>query len=72
MSTEIEKNLPSHERELMTASDSGLKSIRPVRDTPDSMPLRRSLRLAVLLLTRKVESLGVDVSDVKNLMGVDK
>ena len=35
-------------------------------------PGRRNLRQAVLLLTQKMESLGVDCSDVTEMLGSDE
>ncbi len=46
--------------------------IRHRRETPDLRPGSRNLRRAVLLLAEKVESLGVDVSDVTELIGANR
>jgi len=46
--------------------------IRHRKDTSDLRPGSRSLRRAVLLLAEKVESLGVDVSDVTEMIGADR
>ncbi len=42
----------------------------PGSDVRELQPGRRSLRDAVILLTRKLEALGVDVSDVTEMLGV--
>jgi hypothetical protein len=42
----------------------------PGSDVRDLQPGRRSLRDAVILLARKLETLGLDVSDVTEMLGV--
>ena len=42
----------------------------PGSDVRELQPGRRSLRDAVILLAKKLEALGVDVSDVTEMLGV--
>ena len=71
MSTEKKYRVPDDKYQRSTLQ-SGERPIRYRRDTPDLRPASRNLRKAVLLLAKKVESLGVDVSEVTELIGVDK
>lgn len=68
MSAEKKNGVPEDQLQA-EGSSSRLIGVRSRRDTPDLRPGNRNLRRAVLLLAEKVESLGVDVSDVTELIG---
>ena len=54
-------------RTSIPARDSGAG---PGSDVRELQPGRRSLRDAVILLAKKLETLGLDVSDVTEMLGV--
>jgi len=72
MSTKKRNNVLNDQQQRPTVPSPKLIGSQLRRDTPDLRPGRRNLREAVLLLAEKVESLGADVSDVTELLGVEK
>lgn len=71
MDIEKKNEVAVDQQQLPNAPRPKLIGGRPRRDTRDMWPRRRQLCEAVLLLAEKVESLGADVSDVTELLGID-